>query len=90
MPEVARHEPRLALDGGADGLAAYRAITTALPGLLLPGGTAILELGQGQQPAVEALALAAGLAPAGCRPDLNGVPRALVLKKPFGEPPPAH
>ncbi|MBX9698067.1 MAG: protein-(glutamine-N5) methyltransferase, release factor-specific, partial [Acetobacteraceae bacterium] len=80
MPEVARHEPTLALDGGADGLAAYRAILAALPGLLTPGtGRAVLELGQGQRPAVEALARAAGLVPIGCRADLGGVERALVL-----------
>lgn len=91
MPEVSRHEPRLALDGGADGLDAYRALAAALPGLLAPGGVAVLELGQGQRPAVEALALAAGLAPLGCRRDLGGVERALTLaKKPFGAPAAAH
>jgi release factor glutamine methyltransferase len=79
MPEVARHEPATALDGGADGLAAYRALCAALPGLLAPGGRAVLELGQGQQPAVEAIAAAHGLDPLACRPDLGGVPRALVL-----------
>jgi release factor glutamine methyltransferase len=79
MPEVARHEPASALDGGADGLEAYRAIIAALPGLLAPGGRAVLELGQGQQAAVQAIALARGLHVLGCRPDLGGVPRALTL-----------
>ena len=80
MPEVARHEPALALDGGADGLDAYRAILAALPGLLAPGhGLAVLELGQGQRAAVEALAGAAGLVPRACRSDLGGIERALVL-----------
>jgi release factor glutamine methyltransferase len=79
MPEVAWHEPASALDGGADGLDAYRAIAAALPGLLAPGGRAILELGQGQQPAVEAIAAARGLRSLGCRADLGGVPRALTL-----------
>ena len=60
MPEVARHEPASALDGGVDGLDAYRAIAAALPGLLAPGGRAVLELGQGQQAAVEAIAARAG------------------------------
>ncbi|MBU8539426.1 peptide chain release factor N(5)-glutamine methyltransferase [Falsiroseomonas tokyonensis] len=87
MPEVARYEPALALDGGADGLAAYRALAQALPGLLAPGGVAVLELGQGQRQTVEGLALAAGLAPLSCRRDLGGVERALVLaKKPVGGP----
>ncbi|RAI59151.1 peptide chain release factor N(5)-glutamine methyltransferase [Roseicella frigidaeris] len=79
MPEVARHEPSSALDGGPDGLGAYRALCAGLPGLLAPGGRAVLELGQGQQAAVEAIARDAGLDPLGCRPDLGGVPRALVL-----------
>jgi release factor glutamine methyltransferase len=80
MPEVARHEPASALDGGADGLAAYRRIIADLPRLLAPRGVAVLELGAGQQAAVEALGLAAGLTPEACRADLGGVPRALVLR----------
>ncbi len=80
MPEVARHEPRSALDGGADGLAAYRHLVAILPGLLAPGGAAVLELGAGQWQAVEALARGAGLVPSACRTDLGGVERALVLR----------
>jgi release factor glutamine methyltransferase len=80
MPEVARHEPASALDGGADGLSAYRRIIADLPRLLAPHGVAVLELGAGQQAAVEALAKAAGLTPEACRADLGGVPRALVLR----------
>ncbi|WP_439598093.1 peptide chain release factor N(5)-glutamine methyltransferase [Falsiroseomonas sp.] len=90
MPEVARHEPALALDGGVDGLAAYHSLAAALPGLLAPGGVAVLELGQGQRQAVEGLAAAVGLAAISCRRDLGGVERALVLaKKPFGGRPAA-
>ncbi|MFO0400482.1 MAG: peptide chain release factor N(5)-glutamine methyltransferase [Alphaproteobacteria bacterium] len=80
MPEVARHEPASALDGGADGLAAYRRIIADLPRLLAPRGVAVLELGAGQQAAVEALGRAAGLTPEACSADLGGVPRALVLR----------
>ncbi len=79
MPEVALHEPRRALDGGADGLDCYRRIVAALPGLLAPGGVAVLELGAGQGGAVRALAAAAGLSHQGTHDDLGGVPRALVL-----------
>ncbi|MDP3418070.1 peptide chain release factor N(5)-glutamine methyltransferase [Falsiroseomonas sp.] len=87
MPEVARHEPALALDGGADGLVAYRALAKALPHLLVPGGIAVLELGQGQRGMVESLALDAGLGLLGYRKDLGGVERALILaKKPFVGP----
>jgi release factor glutamine methyltransferase len=89
MPEVARFEPAAALDGGADGLDAYRRIAAALPDLLAPAGIAVLELGQGQEAVVSAIADASGLAVRGARPDLSGTPRALVLaqnatKKPFG------
>ncbi|MBM3587561.1 MAG: peptide chain release factor N(5)-glutamine methyltransferase [Alphaproteobacteria bacterium] len=80
MPEVARHEPASALDGGTDGLAAYRHIIADLPRLLAPRGVAVLELGAGQQAAVQALGRAAGLTPEACRADLGGVPRALVLR----------
>ncbi|MBO1076757.1 peptide chain release factor N(5)-glutamine methyltransferase [Roseomonas marmotae] len=82
MPEVALHEPARALDGGPDGLEAYRVIVADLPRLLTPGGRAVLELGQGQAPAVAALALAAGLEVLGTHADLGGVDRALILRKP--------
>ena len=58
----------------------YRRIIADLPRLLAPRGVAVLELGQGQQAAVEALAKAAGHTPEACRADLGGVPRALVLR----------
>ncbi len=79
MPEVARYEPSLALDGGADGLDAYRVLVQAMPGLLTPGGRAVFELGQGQRPAVEGLAREAGLVAVAARHDLGGIERALVL-----------
>ncbi len=80
MPEVARWEPASALDGGADGLDAYRTLIGALPGLLRPGGLAILELGAGQRAAVAALAQAAGFRRVSVRRDLGGVERALLLE----------
>jgi release factor glutamine methyltransferase len=82
-PELA-HEPRRALDGGTDGLAAYRVITAGLAGLLAPGGTAVLELGAGQAEAVCALAEDAGLVVAGLRADLAGIGRALLLHPGLG------
>lgn len=81
-PEVARHEPASALDGGADGLGAYRELLPDIGRLLAPKGRAVLELGQGQRPAVEALAAGMRLRPVGCRADLGGVDRALVLAQP--------
>ncbi len=79
MPEVACHEPRTALDGGADGLAAYRRLMAVLPDLLTPDGCAILELGHGQAEAVAALAAAAGFTQTYTRADLGGMERALLL-----------
>jgi release factor glutamine methyltransferase len=80
-PEVRDFDPRVALDGGPDGLNCYRAIAAAVPALLAPGGTLVVELGNGQARSVAALLAAAGLAPAPPRPDLGGVPRALVATK---------
>ncbi|MBE9607720.1 peptide chain release factor N(5)-glutamine methyltransferase [Acetobacteraceae bacterium H6797] len=82
MPEVAGHEPGSALDGGADGLDAYRLIAADLPRLLAPGGIAILELGQGQEADVAALGRAAGLEFLGSHADLGGIARALILRNP--------
>jgi release factor glutamine methyltransferase len=78
-PEVALHEPRSALDGGADGLDAYRALLPEIRRLLAPEGRAVVELGRGQRSAAEALAERSGLQPLGCRTDLGGVDRALLL-----------
>jgi release factor glutamine methyltransferase len=77
-PEVRDYDPRLALDGGADGLDAYRAIAAAAPALLAPGGRLVIELGIGQADAVGTLFETAGLAIRSIRDDLGGVPRALV------------
>jgi release factor glutamine methyltransferase len=79
--EVREHDPVRALDGGADGLAAYRAILTDLPRLLAPGGVAVLEFGIHQAEDVAALAERAGLRPElPCRNDLSGIPRAAILR----------
>ena len=79
--EVREHDPHRALDGGADGLDAYRLIVSQAAGLLAPGGTLILEIGQHQSDDVVRLAHTAGLAPHGPpRADLGGVPRALAFR----------
>ena len=83
-PEVARHEPRRALDGGADGLDAYRALMPEARRLLHPGGIAAFELGAGQQAAVAAIVEAAGLVIAAIRYDLAGIARCLVLRRDAG------
>jgi release factor glutamine methyltransferase len=87
-PEVASHEPRAALDGGADGLDAYRWLAALLGRLLAPEGHAVVELGQGQAADVAELFAQAGLVVGPIRVDLGGVARCLVAgrgpKKPFG------
>jgi len=80
-PEVRDFDPRLALDGGRDGLDGYRTIATTAPELLAPGGLAVVELGIGQAEPVAALFAAAGLAAQPPRADLSGMPRALVIEK---------
>jgi release factor glutamine methyltransferase len=78
-PEVARFEPRGALDGGSDGLEAYRRVVPEVLRLLAPDGLAALELGAGQAAAVAGLARDAGLQLRACRPDLAGIQRCLLL-----------
>jgi release factor glutamine methyltransferase len=80
-PEV-RHDPRLALDGGADGLACYRAITADARRLLAPAGHIVVELGIGLEDAVAALFRARGLETMPARPDLSGIARALPARVP--------
>jgi release factor glutamine methyltransferase len=79
MPEVARYEPKLALDGGTDGLEAYRALGPQIARLLAPAGVATVEVGAGQAPAVTAIMGGAGLVLRALRHDLSGVDRCLVL-----------
>lgn len=77
-PEVRAHDPRLALDGGADGLDAYRALAPLAARRLAPGGLALFEVGIGQAGAVVDLCRAAGLAPLAPRLDLGGTARVVA------------
>jgi release factor glutamine methyltransferase len=79
--EVRDHDPRHALDGGVDGLAAYRAIAADAPRLLSPAGHLVVEIGAGQEHQVSELFAAAGLAIAGMRHDLAGMARAIAARK---------
>ncbi|HSI01579.1 MAG TPA: peptide chain release factor N(5)-glutamine methyltransferase [Reyranella sp.] len=81
MPEVARFEPRLALDGGADGLDAYRAIAAAGPKLITSGGLLIVEVGEGQAVEISSILDRSGLRPAGRWRDLGGVERVLAVEQ---------
>ncbi len=80
-PDVARFDPRSALSGGADGLDAYRVLAPTLPGLLNPGGWAVLEVGDGQAAAIVSCLADAGLVSLGTADDLAGVKRCVLGRK---------
>ncbi len=81
QPEVAHFEPHLALDGGPDGLAAYRRLLPAAAGLLVAGGLAAFEVGQHQADSVARLGVAAGLRHVATECDLGAVPRVVAFQK---------
>jgi release factor glutamine methyltransferase len=76
-PEVKNYDPTVALDGGDDGLAAYRAIAADAKRLLAPGARMFVELGAGQEAAVRDLFTNVGLTAGIARTDLAGIPRVL-------------
>jgi release factor glutamine methyltransferase len=78
QPEVRDHDPRLALDGGADGLDHYRRLAAEVPPVLKPGGRLFLELGDGQAPAVRALLEAQMWVVGPIYPDYSAHDRVLV------------
>jgi release factor glutamine methyltransferase len=78
--DVREHDPHLALDGGADGLVAYRAIAADARRLLATGGLLVIEIGFGQVEAISDIMANAGLSLARpAWPDIAGIPRALTL-----------
>lgn len=81
QPEVASFEPRLAVDGGADGLDSYRILVPAAARLLAAGGLAAFELGLGQADSVVAIGHAAKLSLIATASDLAGVPRCVMFRK---------
>ncbi len=81
-PEVRDHDPHRALDGGTDGLDAYRALIPQAARLLAPGGALVVEVGHDQSGEVELLMTAAGLTREGPpRADLAGNRRAVAGRK---------
>jgi release factor glutamine methyltransferase len=81
--EVRAHDPRRALDGGGDGLDAYRTLIPQAAGLLRPGGALVVEVGQGQSLDVNGLMTKAGLSAdfSSIRADLAGIPRTVMGQK---------
>ena len=80
-PEVREFDPAAALDGGPDGLSAYRELALDLKRLLSESGIALCEIGAGQAPAVTAIMAASGLDLTGSRADLAGIERCLVFEQ---------
>ena len=80
-PVVRDHEPRLALDGGSDGLDALRLIIEAAPQMLAPGGWLVLEHHHDQAAAVAELLCAAGLQERRQERDLEGQMRFAVARR---------
>ena len=80
--EVRNHDPLAALDGGADGLDAYRVLIPQAAGLLAPRAALVVEAGEGQSAQIQALMTAAGLMPViAPKADLAGLLRAVAGHK---------
>jgi release factor glutamine methyltransferase len=77
-----RREPRIALDGGADGLHLLRRIVSGAPSRLRPGGLLVIEMHETHAVPLPALCLAAGFAEALVHRDLAGLPRWVVARLP--------
>lgn len=80
--EVALYDPRMALDGGEDGLDFYRLIAQESPRRLLRGGWLVMEIGHDQAAAVRALLLQAGFEQIRVRQDLSGLDRVVAGRLP--------
>lgn len=78
-PEVVKFEPLLALDGGTDGLAAYRRLLPNVKNLLSKSGIGVVEIGVGQKDAVSRIIEDSGLVVLEVRPDLAGIDRCLIF-----------
>jgi len=79
--EVREYEPALALFAGVDGLEVYRRLIPQAFTALTPGGFIALEIGYGQQPAIDSLLIDAGFSDIQFTPDLQGIPRVAVARR---------
>ena len=78
--EVREHDPIAALDGGPDGLDAYRSIASGVGPILNSNGAIILEIGLGQAADVAAIFSQAGFSLEAQKADLNGIVRVLTFR----------
>lgn len=81
-PEVRDHDPRIALDGGPDGLAFYRRLALEAADWLRPGGGLLAEFGDGQAPALKELFESSGWKTEAIEKDLSGRDRVLIVRPP--------
>ncbi|MCL4124827.1 UNVERIFIED_CONTAM: hypothetical protein GTU68_048688 [Idotea baltica] len=81
-PELALHEPSMALTDGADGLSVYRHIAQNAQGYLSAQGRVLAEMGWQQGPAVRAIFESAGWANVAILPDLDGRDRVICVQNP--------
>ena len=81
QPEVSAFEPPIALDGGPDGLDAYRQLAPAAARLVKVGGLVAFEVGMGQADSVVEIGHAARLLHIATADDLAGVPRCVLFRK---------
>ncbi len=79
-PEVAEFEPRIALDGGGDGLSAYRCLLPEIQRRLAPSGFSVVEIGADQGDAVRRMMEDCGLVLVEVRQDLAGIDRCIVCR----------
>lgn len=82
QPEVSVFEPRLALDGGEDGLDLVRRLAEGAPAHLKPGGMLALEIGEGQAIETESILQTAGFVKTERHVDLNGIERVVTGRMP--------
>jgi release factor glutamine methyltransferase len=82
QPEVRDFDPRVALDGGPDGLGMIRRLALEAPPFLKPGGRLMLEFGDGQAAAVQEVFSAGGWRVEAVESDLGGRERILVAQLP--------
>lgn len=82
-PEVRAHDPMSALDGGADGLAAYREIAALAAARMKPGAWLVLEIGHDQKAALEGLMAQAGFEAIASGQDLGGNDRWVAARRPL-------
>jgi release factor glutamine methyltransferase len=78
-PEVRDHDPRLALDGGEDGLEFYRFLALRARGWLKASGVMLLEFGDGQEAVLPGIFAAAGWGEISTEKDLSGRERILIV-----------